>query len=181
MKVFIAAIILWITIGQALADQSLSFGPKEAKLNGSIKYSVIGNYNAHFEAYQGKIGFDEDTGKVRSVYLEIDAGSIKSDCGWCDKIVRSKQILAVTQYPRIIFQSSEIIKNDAGYLVSGVLEMHGRRKQMSFPFDVEDGNFKGRWVINRKEFDITWNKILDQGGVLVGNHITVDWQIRIVK
>jgi len=35
----------------------------------------------------------------------------------------------------------------------------------------------GQWLINRKDFGITWNKLLDKGGIIVGNIITIDWKI----
>ena len=37
---------------------------------------------------------------------------------------------------------------------------------------------KGSWQFNRKDFNIIWNHLLDRGGVLVGDYVTVDWGIR---
>ncbi len=173
---------------QSYALGLVEFGPKETQIKGSIKYSVIGRYNAQFSSFQGKITIDERSNFIQSVDLEIEAASIKSDCQWCDKIVRSEQLLATDKFSKIIFMSDEIIKNELDYTVKGVLEMHGVKRRVSFPFQAQILNnkdstqktldIKGRWQINRKNFKIVWNKVLDQGGVLVGNFITVDWGIK---
>ena len=167
---------------------SVVFGPEETKINGSIKYSVIGKYIAHFNKFKGRIGINEKTNIVESVYLEIDTATIESDCRWCDRIVRSPQLLAAEKYPKIIFTSQKIIKDKADWKVMGFLEMHGVKSEVVFPFQVKILtnassqekilNVSGHWEINRKDFNIIWNKLLDHGGVLVGDYINVDWGIK---
>jgi polyisoprenoid-binding protein YceI len=162
---------------------SVEVGPDEAQIKASIRYTVIGRYNAEFENYKGNIAIDWENDDIRSVDLIIDAASIFSNCDWCDKIVRSKQLLYVEEYPQIIFRSDEIIKNTDGYQVKGILDLHGEQRELSFPFQVSRAEdqliAKGQWIIERKEFKIIWNKLLDKGGVLVGNTITVDWEINL--
>ncbi len=181
-------IILALFMGVIMASSSsfaagvIAFGPQETKINGSIKYSVIGRYNAQFNDFKGRIEVDEISHQVQSVYLEIKTATIESDCKWCDRIVRSDQLLASAKYPTITFKSSEIIQEGAGYMVKGVLDLHGVKREVSFPFQAtmkdKSLDIKGQWQINRKDFKIIWNKFLDQGGVLVGNYITVDWGIK---
>jgi polyisoprenoid-binding protein YceI len=167
----------------AFAFTSLQIGPTEAVIKSSIKYSVIGKYRAEFDQYSGEIKVDDKTNEIQSVILNIESASIKSNCSWCDKIVRSKQLLSVEEFPKIIFRSDEIIKENEGYWVKGALSLHGETKEISFPFKVQRGedtgvlNIEGQWVIKRKEFNIVWNKLLDKGGILVGNNIIVDWEI----
>ncbi len=169
---------------------TIEFGPQETRIKASIKYTVIGQYVAGFDAFKGTITADPQTGKILSVVLEIDARSIHSNCTTCDDIVRSRQLLDTERYPKIIFKSSSIIEDDNGYRVTGILDLHGVQKEMTFPFDVVMGegpvagqknlDIQGKWVINRKEFGIIWNRVLDKGGILVGNHITVHWGIKAV-
>ncbi len=179
--------MLLSVIGMSLISSSVNaggvtFGPMETKIKASIKYSVIGRYNAQFNDFKGSVEVDEASRQVKSVLLEIKTATIESDCKWCDRIVRSDQLLAVNKYPRIVFKSNEIIREASGYTVKGVLDFHGVKKELSLPFQAvitaTDLDIKGVWVIQRKDFNITWNKLLDQGGVLVGNHITVDWGIK---
>lgn len=186
----VMAMTAWFFCGPTSAQDSIEFGPQQAQIKASIKYTVIGKYVAGFKEFKGMISLDPQTGEIRSVVLEIDARSIYSNCETCDTIVRSRQLLDTERFESITFKSSEIIHDKDGYQVKGILDLHGVQKEMSFPFEVQMASqpgskmrsydISGSWVINRKEFGIIWNKLLDKGGVLVGNHITVKWGIKTV-
>ncbi len=177
-----------VAAGPGFASGVVEFGPGETTIEGSIRYTVIGHYEFEFDRFKGEIAVDEDSREILDVYLEIEAESIGSECLWCDKIVRSEQLLHTEKHPLIVFKSQKIFRDEEGYQVTGILDMHGKTKEMTFPFsaefitDEQTGEngiaVNGRWVINRKDFDIIWNRLLDVGGVLVGNHITVEWGIR---
>lgn len=176
--------------GSSWAVTTIEFGPQETEIKASIKYTVIGQYVAGFDKFKGVISFNPQTGEILSVDLQIESGSIHSNCKTCDNIVRSPQLLDTARFETITFNSSSIITDESGYRVVGTLDMHGQKREMSFPFEavmvegpgVEQNilDIKGKWIINRKEFDIVWNRLLDKGGVLVGNHITVKWGIKTV-
>lgn len=182
-------ILFGMAAGQSYAGEVVTFGPHETAIEGSIRYSVIGQYTAHFNDFKGRVALDERSGRVLSVYLEIEAGSIKSNHPWCDKLARSRRSLNTARYPKIIFKSDKIIKDESGYKVKGVLEMHGIKRKMIFPFEsgvITDQNtgrrlldLRGSWNINRKDFNIIWNKYLDHGGVLVSDIFTVNWGIKV--
>ena len=176
-----------IGTGQSYAAEVISFGPHETRIEGTIKYSVIGRYTAHFNSFEGRIVLDEKSQRVQSVYLEIDAASIKSNHPWYDKLARSRRLLGARRYPKIIFKSDKILQDAGGYQVKGVLEMHGIRRRMIFPFKAEIIgqnsqwkllDIKGSWNIDRKDFNIIWNKYLDHGGIVVSDVFTVNWGIR---
>jgi polyisoprenoid-binding protein YceI len=182
------AILTGMTAGRSYAGEAITFGPHETEIEGSIKYSVIGRYSAHFNSFKGRIALDERSRQILSVYLEIEAGSIRSNHPWCDKLARSRRLLNTSRYPKIIFKSDKIMKDESGYKVKGVLEMHGIKRKMIFPFESEivmDQNtgrrsldLRGSWNINRKDFNIIWNKYLDRDGVLVSDIFTVNWGIK---
>jgi hypothetical protein len=66
--------------------------------------------------------------------------------------------------------------------------MHGIKRKMIFPFKVgiivdqkaepKLLDLQGSWNIDRKDFNIIWNKYLDHGGILVSDIFTVNWGIR---
>jgi polyisoprenoid-binding protein YceI len=78
-------ILLGMGAGRSYASEIITFGPRETKIEGSIQYTLIGRYVAHFNSFRGRIVLDERSKRVRSVYLDIDAGSIQSDHPRCDK------------------------------------------------------------------------------------------------
>ena len=40
--------------------------------------------------------------------------------------------------------------------------------------------FSATAMINRKDFGLNWNRSLDQGGLLVGNEVTIELKIQAV-
>lgn len=184
IPVLTALILLGLFRQSAFADVSLAFGPAISNIKGSIKYSVVGRYNAVFEKYEGRLTVDQDSRLIKSVTLDIAADSIQSKHPSFDKIVRSPQLLNVGKFPSIIFQSKSITKNGDSYTVVGDLTLHGITREIASPFSAvvgDDGTMtiKGEWLIKRKEFGIIWNRLLDKGGILVGDIITVNWEIKI--
>jgi polyisoprenoid-binding protein YceI len=183
---FSLIVLFGTNIGQSFAQGVITFGPEEASIDGSIPYSVLGHYRARFTDFKGRLTLDKNLQRIQSVYLKIQVNSIHSNCPWCDKIVRSKRLLNTARYPEIIFKSYKVIQDKGMYKVKGVLEMHGVKKKIIFPFKVEISNdqkagqemlnLKGSWTINRKDFHVIWSKLLDRGGVLVGDNFTVHWR-----
>ncbi len=130
--------------------------------------------------------YDQLQKQVKSVELQIKTKSIHSECQWCDKIVISKQLLDAEKYSSIVFEGKDFKKDSEGFWVKGSISLHGVKKELNSKFFLEENtdgtlNLKGKWVLRRKDFKIVWSNILDHGGVLVGDHITVDWEIRAKK
>jgi polyisoprenoid-binding protein YceI len=181
-------IMIGMAAGRSFADEMVTWGPQEANIEGSIKYTVIGQYNAHFNNFKGRVVLDANSRLIKSVYLRIEAGSIKSNHPWCDKLARSRRLLYTAKYPKIIFRSDKIMHDEKGYKVKGILEMHGIKRRMFFPFESKISidqithrkilDIRGSWNINRKDFNIIWNKYLDRGGVVVSDVFTVNWGIK---
>lgn len=188
-RILLGALVLQGTLGSAFAASSFDeyiIDSNRSFIRCSIRYTVIGKYVAWFDVFKGSLKFNSQDLKNSSVKLELDASSIKSKHPSLDKIVKSKQLLDVNKFPTMNFQSSKIVREGVGaYRVTGKFTLHGVTKELSFPFHLEGPvgeqkkyiKAKGKWLINRKDFGVVWNKVLDRGGVLVGNHVTLDWQI----
>ncbi len=183
-------IILFLSLiwtSPCLAQTLYIVDKKQSHIKGSVSYTVIGRYRAQFNDIGGKINFDPNHLAQSSVVLTVKTKSLHSRYPKLDRIILSKRLLDAAAYPTMTFESQSITKKPSGYWVIGTAHLHGISKSLAFPFDVK-GPFKdvhqrsyikasGRWVVNRKDFDVVWNKILDQGGLIVGNHITIDWDI----
>ena len=176
------ASFLGIGIDQSYAQEIIQFGPRDARIEGSIPYTVLGHYKASFRVFKGRIVLDKESGQLESVYLEIEVKSLISSSVWCDRAARSRRLLNAARFPKIIFKSNKIIHDDEGFKVEGILQLHGIKRAMIFPFSVKRLNhglvIQGAWNIDRRDFNIIWNKYLDHGGILVGNIFTVNWRIK---
>lgn len=166
------------------------FNENGSYLKGSIKYTLIGSYKASFEEFEGVLKFDDRDMTKSSVNLKVKTASISSKYPTLDRIVRSSQLLDAGRYPYINFESHSIRRVREGYMVNGTVNLNDIDKDLSFVFDfegpfIENGEefvlAKGRWILNRKDFEIIWSRWLDHGGIIVGDEIIVDWEIQAFR
>jgi polyisoprenoid-binding protein YceI len=189
-KIFRLYFLMLLTVHAtaAAADNGFVIDHHLSRIEGAIKYSVVGTYRADFEDFSGTFVFDEKDPEKSSVNLEIDVATLRSAFPALDKIVLSKQLLDVEKFPKVVFKSTIIKRTsqDNVFDVEGTLALHGVTKIIKFPFTVngpflDHNNYhieaSGTWLINRKDFNIYWHPFLDKAGILVGNHLTVDWKI----
>ncbi|MGE0268277.1 MAG: YceI family protein [Candidatus Omnitrophota bacterium] len=167
--------------------QNYYFTQEHSFLKGEIKYSLIGTYQAAFNDFEGVLILDEQNIENSSVDMKIKTSSIRSKYPALDRIVRSRRLLDAEKYPYMTFKSKSIKRLKSGYFVEGTVNLHDITKDLSFIFyldgpTVEDKEkllkARGRWTINRKDFDIIWNRWLDHGGIIVGDNIDVAWEIK---
>jgi len=183
--VFILFAVIFGAEARALSSQ-YTIEVKESSLVCSIRYSVVGVYRAGFDAFSGQIDYHPDRLGRSAVKMKIQSGSVQSRWPVLDRIVRSERLLNTQRYPVVNFVSTRIFKHGGEYFVDGILTLHDIRKRYVFPFKLEgpftSGGKKyvkasGSWDFNRKDFEIIWHDWLDQGGVVVGNTVTFDWEI----
>ena len=95
-------------------------------------------------------------GSEHFITASFDARSLKVDCAVVDGRERPdllteadreeinssiiKEVLQPTRYPVIGLVSSSVTRGDSKYAVSGVLTLHGQRKEISFTVRKEDGS-----------------------------------------
>ncbi len=166
----------------AYADTTYGFSCHESSIKGAVPYVVIGTYRSIFRECSGKIVYDILKNQVKSVELSISIAGLESNCKWCDDIVKSKRVLDAASYPVITFKSDHFEKKKDAPWTSGIFNLHGVAKNLRFPFELREQkdnslSLTGIWKLNRKNFNIIWNRLLDHGCILVGNYITVDWHV----
>ena len=95
-------------------------------------------------------------------------------------------------YPQITFISTGIEPTGPTSVeVTGDLTIRGVTRSVTIPFEFEGaatdpfGNprvgFEGSVVINRKDYDVTWNVGLETGGVLVSEKVTLEFEVSAIK
>jgi polyisoprenoid-binding protein YceI len=172
------------------AQEVFIVDPALSKIDCSVRYVAVGKYKAVFENFSGTIQFDPENIKESIVAIEINVDSIKSKHPRLDRFAKSKRLMDAKRYPKAVFHSQSIEKTAKGYKAVGMLNFRGVIREVSFPFTV-DGPYmdynktsliaRGRLVVDRKHFNIIWNNILDYGGIIVANHIVLDWEMLGVR
>src|SRR5699024_6730211 len=125
-----------------------------------------------------------------TINFKIDVNTINTDNEDRDNHLRSDDFFEVEKYPEITFKSTKIVEtgNDK-YDVIGDLTDKGNTKEATFklektgegtnPWGVKVVAFEGETKISREQYGLTWNQVLETGGVLVGDDIKINVEVQL--
>jgi len=144
-----------------------------------------------FTSVQGRFGefdativFDPDDPEKTVVRGTVQAASINTDQAKRDKHLRSADFFDVEKYPTLEFESSGMQEwsGKKGRL-AGNLTIHGVTKPVFFdvaflgqgsdPWGNTRAGFRATLTIDRKDYGLNWNEVLETGGFLVGDEIEI--------
>ena len=157
----------------------------------SVKHMMVTTVRGQFKGYAGSFRLDPKDFTRSSFAGEIDVASIDTGNPDRDAHLRTNDFFDVTNHPKITFASTRIeAKREGEYLLHGDLTIRGVSKPVAL--DVEfHGTANNPWgktvagltvrgAINRKDFGVAFNAVLDSGGVMVGETVKLELEIEAV-
>jgi len=158
----------------------------------SVRHLVIAKVRGQFRRWTGTVVVpDNDFGRA-ALDVVIDTASIDTGVADRDTHLRSADFFDVEQFPEITFRStgvtrtaSDRLRLDGDLTIKGVtrtvvldVEQLGTAKD---PWGNERAAFSATTAVDRKEFGLTWNQVLETGGVMVGDRIEIAIDIEAVR
>jgi polyisoprenoid-binding protein YceI len=156
------------------------------------RHAMVTKVRGSFNEFEGTAVLDGANPAASSAQLTITAKSIDTRNAQRDEHLRSNDFFAMDEHPTITFASTGARQVGEGeFELTGDLTIKGVTKPVTVPFTYEGaatdpfGNlrvgFEGAVVVNRKDWNITWNAGLEAGGVLVSEKITLEFEISAIK
>jgi polyisoprenoid-binding protein YceI len=175
----------------ALGLDTYKVDPAHSSIGFAIDHMVINTVHGRFRQFDGTIGVDPEAGNaLKTANATIQAGSIDTDIAKRDDHLRSADFFDVEKFPTIAFASQEVKNDGNGPVLIGKLTMHGVTKEVALPFKLK-GPIQGMGgtrlalavnaKLNRKDYGLTWNKVLEAGGLMVGEDVTIRIDAEFVK
>ena len=166
--------------------------PAHTRIGFVARHAMVTKVRGAFNDVEGTATIDGDDPSRSSVNLTIQVASVDTRNEQRDGHLRTNDFFDVEKYPTISFASTSIAYNGGNeFEVTGDLTIKDVTKSVSFPLEFEGaakdpfGNdrigFEGSLVINRKDWNITWNAALETGGVLVSDKVTLEFEISAIK
>jgi polyisoprenoid-binding protein YceI len=158
----------------------------------SARHMMISKVRGNFERFDGTVEADEHNPTAAKVDVRIEAASINTKDANRDNHLRSPDFLNAEQFPYLTFKSTRVEQVDAenaklyGDLTIRdvtrpvVLKVEYQGQSQS-PWGTTVAGFSASTKINRKDWGLTWNVALETGGMLVGEEITIDIELELVK
>lgn len=158
----------------------------------SVKHMMVSTVRGQFKSYRGELKLDEKDFTRSSFAGEIDVASIDTGNADRDAHLRTNDFFDAPNHPTIRFVSKRIeAKDDGEYVVHGDLTIRGVTKEVAL--DVEyNGTSKNpygqmvagvgvRGVINRKDFGVNFNALLETGGVAVADKVKLEVDVEAIR
>jgi len=178
-----------------LADSEAFTLDKAHTLVGFRIRHFVSKVEGRFKDFDGTIWIDRGNPSASKVELTIQSASIDTANENRDKDLRSENFFDAAKFPTITFKSTKVVpKGNDAYEVTGDLTMHGVTKTITVP--VKHGGFlkvAGRsgmgektgfeisFPLNRKDYGISWNRPLDQGGFMLSDDVDINVQVEANK
>ena len=175
----------------AFPATSYEIDPNHSSISFAVKHMLINTVRGRFKEFAGQIQLEEDDLTKSSVDVTIQAETIDTGFPRRDDDLRGPGFLEVTKFPKITFVSSRVEKQSQNYVLVGILTMHGVPKEVDIPFTYNGKmvdsagrvriGMEGSLAINRRDWGITYSKMLDSGGLVAANEVQIQLDIEAKK
>ncbi|MFA7083069.1 MAG: YceI family protein [Arcobacteraceae bacterium] len=179
---------LKLSLASIIASTGLFAGTYNVDLDHShvgfkIKHMMISNVKGSFDKFEGVIEYDEATKTLKAINGTINVNSINTANEKRDDHLRAPDMFDAVKYPNITF----VLKSVKGDYVYGDITIRGITKEVKLELS-NNGIVIDPWgnqrvgialegKVNRKDFEITWNKVLEAGGVAVGDDVKLEIEL----
>ena len=192
-KKITSMMIIGVMISALLAQSTVwEFDMAHSKISFVVDHMVISQVEGRFDSFTGSVISDKSDFSDVKTEIVIDPKTIDTDNERRDGHLRSPDFFDADKFPEIRFVSTSVRKTgNETYLLTGDFTMHGVTKKIELDVKhhgtIKDprGNtragFKVTGTIDRKEWGLVYNSILDPGGVMTGEDIEIVGNIELVK
>ncbi|MDM8174343.1 MULTISPECIES: YceI family protein [Olivibacter] len=168
--------------------------PKHSEIHFRAKHMLISTVTGLFTKFEGTVDTLEPNDFVQaSIHLSIDVDSVYTNESYRDEHLKSSAFFDVDKHPYITFRSTELSKDDdnaSTFVLRGMLDIKDMVKEVQFHVSFggtaeENGRLKAGFqvsgIINRKHFGLTYNPLMEAGGMVVSEEIELAANIELIK
>jgi polyisoprenoid-binding protein YceI len=175
-------------LASILASSSLFAGTYKvdsthSNIGFKVRHMMISNVTGKFNQFDGSFEYDEKTKTIKSLIGTAEISSINTDNEKRDGHLKSADFFDAKKYPKLTFKLDKI-EDEKAY---GKLTMRGITKDVVLDFE-NNGTIKDPWgntrvglafsgKVNRIDYGLKYNSILEAGGVAVGEKVKLDIEI----
>jgi polyisoprenoid-binding protein YceI len=173
-------------------QSSWSFDNVHSKITFTVTHLVISEVTGYFSKFNGDVTSYSDDFSNSQVNFEIEVNSINTDNETRDKHLKSADFFDAEKYPKIIFKSKSFTKVDEkNYKLVGDFTMKDVTKTITLdvvfgglikdPWGNTRAGFKIKGNVDRFDYNVKWNQVLEAGGAVVGKNVDILCFVELVK
>ena len=166
--------------------------PSHSKIGFKVKHLMISNVMGNFRDFEGQVTTNGNDLSTANISFSLNSASVDTEMADRDTHLKSADFFDVGNYPKITFIGSGLKDlGDDMYELTGDLVIKGVTKKVVLPVEFGGlmtdpwGNVKAGFSIggkiNRKEWGLNWNAVLEAGGVLLSDEVKIICDVQLVK
>ena len=176
------------------------FEPGHTAAEFDVRHMMVTHVRGHFKDVHGTMEFDAENPARAEVTVRIEAAKLWTGEPARDAHLESADFLDAEHYPLITFRSTRVSQAAANHFsLFGDLTIRGVTRAVRLEVDylghwetsfwTADGDkgpvtragFVAKTLINRHDFNVSWNSLLDRGGVVVGDDVFITIDVEAIR
>lgn len=175
-----------------MATEKWTFDPVHSTVGFWVRHLMISKVHGRFTQWSGTLEFDEKNPAASHVEVEIDTASVDTKDAQRDGHLKSPDFFDVEKYPKITFKSTSVeVVGENHYHVKGDFTLHGVTHPVTLdaeyagrakhPMGGERAGFSARTSINRKDYGVAFNIVMEAGGLALSEKVEIELELQAVK
>jgi len=166
--------------------------PVHSEIGFKVRHMMLTNVSGQFLDFEGSLHQSDGSFDAAEISFTGEVGSLTTGNADRDAHLLSVDFFDTEQFPKMAFISKSFTKiSDVEFLLKGDFTLHGVTKAVRLQAEFEGVNddpwgntragfnFSGK--LNRKDWGLTWNSLLETGGVMVGEEVILNIQLQFIK
>ncbi|MBZ0200217.1 MAG: YceI family protein [Ignavibacteriaceae bacterium] len=189
MKFLLMFVIFTIS---ANAQTNWVFDKSHTTIGFGVTHLIISEVTGRFESFDGSVTSKSDDFQDADIEFEIDAKSINTDNKKRDEHLSSDDFFNADKFPKLIFKSTSMKKvGENRYKLVGNFTMRDITKQIELevklngvikdPYGNTKAGFKITGALDRFDYGLKWNSLMEAGGAVVGKTVTLYMNVELQK
>ena len=190
MKKIILIAVLLLSFSAVSMAATWNVDVAHSSVSFKVSHMVISKTIGNFDEFNGTISFDGKDLANGSVEFSVNVASVDTDDTKRDDHLRTADFFDVEKYPEMTFKSKSVTADESKFKIVGDLTIKDVTKEVTFdcnfagaltdPWGNERAGFSATTTIDRKEFNIAFGKVMDNGGLMVGNDVDITIELETI-
>jgi polyisoprenoid-binding protein YceI len=188
-----AGLAVLFSLPAGAATSTWQIDPQHSSAQFAVRHMAISMVRGAFSKISGTLVLDDQDVTKSTIEVSIDVSTVDTREPDRDKDLRSDRFFDVAHFPTMTFKSKKVEQAGPGKLkVTGDLTIRGTAKEVVLDVDGPAAPVKDPWgnlrtaatataKVNRQDFGVKWNAKLDNGGVVVGDDVSITIDVELLQ
>jgi len=187
-KILMIALVLFSNVVFGQNVWTLDKAHSEILFN--VQHLVISEVGGKFKAFEGSVKGENDDFNGSEIEFKAMVESINTDNEQRDGHLKSDDFFNAEKYPELKFKGS-LVKSGTGYVLEGEMTIRDVTNPIEFdvkyngtikdPYGNTKAGFKISGTIDRFDYGLKWNTLMEAGGAVVDSEVNIVCNIELQK